>query len=284
MTQWTEFLKEKSKETGISYMCLLSDKTIQAEYKKIKKPSEPKKKPKKKTGLDIDIYYIKDSDPKLWNKDINLIKFLLNNREEGEEIEIINQIKYPRHNVISPSDLFITKKDKGLFNNLTENNSLRDIHYVFKEIIETEGEKSKDYDKEEEDKYIKMLNRTHRFSKKKDEKKHDEKKRMSNILKTIISYLWNEETYLIRLLFENSKKYKHFTEKIKKLIKKDAVISPSSLFITKEDKSLLNTLFDYNTEKQVYDFFVNIIRQYDGKIADFKEEYEKFNKLKKSIN
>ena len=44
MTQWTAFLQQKVKETGKTYMCLLSDKAIQEEYKKIK--VKPKKEPK----------------------------------------------------------------------------------------------------------------------------------------------------------------------------------------------------------------------------------------------
>ena len=34
---WVLFLKQKSKETGISYMCLISNKEIQNEYKNYKK-------------------------------------------------------------------------------------------------------------------------------------------------------------------------------------------------------------------------------------------------------
>ena len=33
---WVVFLKQKSKETGISYMCLISNKEIQTEYKNLK--------------------------------------------------------------------------------------------------------------------------------------------------------------------------------------------------------------------------------------------------------
>ena len=41
---WVVFLKQKSKETGISYMCLISNKEIQTEYKKLKIKNENVKK------------------------------------------------------------------------------------------------------------------------------------------------------------------------------------------------------------------------------------------------
>ena len=41
---WVIFLKQKSKETGISYMCLLSNKDIQNEYKNLKLKTENVKK------------------------------------------------------------------------------------------------------------------------------------------------------------------------------------------------------------------------------------------------
>ena len=75
--------------------------------------------------------------------------------------------------VISPSDLFVGK-DRGLFNHLNDNNSIRNTHYVLKEIIESEGGKSTDYNKEEEKKYIKMLDRSHKFNQKEEDKKHNE--------------------------------------------------------------------------------------------------------------
>ena len=45
---WVLFLKQKSKETGISYMCLISNKEIQNEYKNMKKGIESKKTDKSK--------------------------------------------------------------------------------------------------------------------------------------------------------------------------------------------------------------------------------------------
>ena len=107
------------------------------------------------------------------------------------------------------------------------------------------------------------------------------KKRINNILKTVISYVWDEEIYLIRLIFKKSKKYRPFFENILQFINKDFVISPSDLFVTKEDKSLLNTLFDYNTEKGIHEGLEYIIESEDGKSTDYnKEGKDKLLKLK----
>ena len=138
------FLKQKSKETGISYMCLISNKEIQNEYKNMKKGIQPTKRGKSKTKteptkkeptkkesiLDIPLSDIwKQENKDLWSKEINSIKFLLNNLKG---LNIILTMKYliKKGVVISPSDLFINGKERGLFNNLTENNSIRDIHYI----------------------------------------------------------------------------------------------------------------------------------------------------------
>lgn len=59
--QWVLFLKEKSKETGITYGCLISDPKIKDEYKKFKQDSNVSKtksstktsKKKKKEGLEL---------------------------------------------------------------------------------------------------------------------------------------------------------------------------------------------------------------------------------------
>ena len=56
MTKWSDFLKQKSKETGISYKCLLSNKEIQAEYR-AKNPKQIKKKEPKL------------NQPKVYNKE-----------------------------------------------------------------------------------------------------------------------------------------------------------------------------------------------------------------------
>ena len=55
-----------------------------------------------------------------------------------------------------------------------------------------------------------MLDRSHKFNQKEEDKKHNEKKGTSNILKSIISYVWDEDIYLIRVIFNKSKKYRLF--------------------------------------------------------------------------
>ena len=93
---WVLFLKQKSKETGISYMCLISNKEIQNEYKNMKKgieskktdkskakKKEPKKEQEPKTKvsiIDIPLTDLRKEENKdFWSKEINSTTFLLNN-------------------------------------------------------------------------------------------------------------------------------------------------------------------------------------------------------------
>jgi hypothetical protein len=223
---WVLFLKQKSKETGISYSCLISNKDIQNEYKKLKMKNEKKIEP------------IKDAEPYPFSFSVVTNKIIPN-----DTFNFSRDFKYKTIKTDNGYNFFFkNNRDRDISIDLTQYVSKYKNPKLYKWSYKPVIEPKKVEPKKVEPKKVEPVRKVAPVKKNETE--------ISNIVNN-----W-KDTYISTLLYQ-SDVYRPFIEHIEKLIEKGSGIANSQLFFRKEDKQLLNLLF----EKYGLDAIDDVVRK-----------------------